>query len=939
MKYIPFNVKTDYYLLQSLIKMEDLFLFCIKNEVNLVSICDNNLSGSMEFFLNLQKYNLKGALGLEVIVDSKILYLYASNYEGYKKLLKINTIMQTTDLKIDDVLSKDLIVVINYCDYEILKIGNYFKDVFIGYTTKLEKEEALSKNLNVIYNRKINVLEKNDSYVLKYLNEMGGLNDLSRPSYLEEIDAKKEEEYKTFFSKINVEIPKGNLHIPRYSSSDSDYLYQLSIKGLKKRLNSEIPKDYYDRLMYELKVINEMGFTSYFLIVYDYVLYAKKNNILVGPGRGSAAGSLVCYSIGITDIDPVEYDLLFERFLNIDRLTMPDIDIDFDNTKREEIINYVREKYGVKKVAVGLTYNTFKTKLVLRELAKIMKLDNYLFEKFLKVIDRNLSLSDNLKHENIVTYLKTYTELEELYKVSMKLENLKKNRSTHAAGVVICDKNIDDLIPVYIDDENYKCGFTMDYLEDLGILKMDFLGLKNLSIISSIIEETNVDLNSINLSDPEVINIFTLGKTDGIFQYETYAMKELLRKLKPTNFNEIIAAVALVRPGPNEFLDEYIAGKNNPENIKYPKLLENVLKETYGIILYQEQIIKILNIVGDFSNSEADIVRRAISKKMLRGIEGSKLKFVENAIKKGYDQKEVEMLFNKIEKFAGYGFNKSHSVAYALIGYQMAYLKVKHAKFFIKELLKGSKDIKFIESYINEIKSKNIPVLKPDINYSETDFHIINEKLILPLNLISGVNSEVEKSILLNKPYEDFFDFCLKNANIKKEIIENLIYAGALRSFKYNIKTLINNMDKAMIYTDLKGFGKKPIITEFDEYSDEELSNYEYLMYGFYISNHPSSKFLNSNIMKLRNKESNLFKNVLLVVKVENIKSIKTKKGDDMAFMSISDETGTDDVVVFNDVYGKLENIQKGNLVKINGKIGKNNDKINIVLNDIKRME
>ena len=767
---------------------------------------------------------------------------------------------------------------------------------------------------------------------------LGGTNDLLNATYIENMDDEKIIEYNNFFDLINYEEEKKELYIPKYCSDSNNHLSNLAYMGLSKRLDGKITNVYKTRLDYELSVIKEMGFIDYFLIVYDYVLYAKKNNIMVGPGRGSAAGSLVCYSIGITDIDPIKYDLLFERFLNIDRITMPDIDIDFDSLKREDIITYVRNKYGNHKVAVGSTYNTLKTRLVLNEVSKLLNIDSYLMNKFLKNIDRNKSLEDNKTNETIKKYLSTYKELNNLYDISLKLENLKKNVSTHAAGVVICSKDIDEIIPVFINDDIYKTGVPMEFLEDLGILKMDFLGVKNLTTISNIINEVNVNLNDIDYNDKKVIELFSNANTDGIFQYETYAMKNLLKKLKPTNFDEVIAAMALVRPGPNEFLDDYIYNKNNKDKITYLKNLEPILKDTYGIILYQEQIIKILNVVGNFTNSEADNIRRAISKKKLDIVNSSKELFMKNAILNGYSNIDADNLFRKILRFANYGFNKSHSVAYAIIGYRMAYLKVYYEEYFIKELLGDLKDKNVLINYFNSLKEKNISILKPDINYSKDNFYIKNNKLMLPLTLINGITKNISDDIILNAPYKDIFDFVLLNKNIGKDITSNLIKSSALRSLSCNINTLLNTLDSAYIYSELSGFGEKPIIKEYEELDQNTLSLYEYSMYGFYISNHPSSKYNDSSITKLKNKEDNLFKNIKLVVKIENIKSIKTKKGDDMAFILVSDDTKSDDIVVFSDNYNKLNSINKNDLVTITGRVSKNKDKVNIVLDTIKKI-
>ncbi len=943
MKYTLLNVKTDYYLLSSLIKIDNLINFCNANNVTHCGICDNNLSSSIEFYNKCKQYNIKPIIGLEIKYKDHKLYLYAENFDGYKNLLKINSQIVSNALDQTNLIkySNNVIVIMPYESINLYKELNFFEHKFLGYKNEEEKTNSLIITDKVIYNTEIKMFNKEDIEYLEYLNYLGGSNKLNEKHYIETIESEKQHEINQLLNLINLEFKYEKKYIPVFDENKNsfEYLKKLSNVGLKRRLNNKVEERYQKRLDEELKVINDMGFTDYFLIVYDYVLYAKKNNILVGPGRGSAAGSLVCYCIGIIDVDPVEYDLLFERFLNKDRVTMPDIDIDFDSEKRDIIIDYVRKKYGKENVATGLTYNTLKSKLVLREIGKILKIDNILLDKFIKNIDRFKSLKNNLDNETIRKYLDSYEELKKVYKISMKLENLKKNISTHAAGIVICDRNLDDIIPIYNTNDNIQSGFTMDYLEELGLLKMDFLGLKNLTIISNIMNKTNNDiLKNINLNDKKVIEVFKSAKTDGIFQYETYAMKKLLEKLKPNNFEEIIAAVALVRPGPSDYLDEYITGRDNPSNIKYlDKRLETILKETYGVILYQEQIIKIFVLVANFSLSEADIIRRAISKKKYNMIEKTREKFINGAIKNGYDKNISMMIFDRLVKFADFGFNKSHSVAYALIGYQMAYLKVYYEQYFTSQLLNDLKGGTFSESYLIELKSKGINIIKPDINFSENDYYIKNNNLVMPLKSIKGITSEIENIVLNNKPYTDLFDFFVKCKSLNSKIIETLVYSGALRSLKINSKTILINIDVIKNYADLEGFTDKPILKFEKDYEEDFLRKKELEYYGFYVGNHPSSKYQDKNIVKIKNKDNFIFKNIKLIVTIDNVKRIKTKKGDDMAFVTISDETGKYDAVAFKESINYLNDIKFHDLVLIDAKVSKSYDKISVIINNVKR--
>ena len=688
-----------------------------------------------------------------------------------------------------------------------------------------------------------------------------------------------------------------------------------------------------------------MGFVDYFLIVYDYVLFAKRKGILVGPGRGSAAGSLVSFSIGITDIDPLKYNLLFERFLNPSRITMPDIDIDFDATKRSEVISYVKEKYGQDKVALGITFNKLKSKLVIREVGKLLKIDNNLIDKFAHVIDANRNLKDNLNNEYVRKYLDSYKDLKRVYEVSLKLEGLKKNISTHAAGVVISSVSLDEVIPIHISNGELITGSAMEYLEDIGLLKMDFLGLKNLTVIANITRMIGKNvLKDIDLNDKNVYELFINAKTDGIFQLETPAMKSLLVKLKPNNFNDLIATVALGRPGPKEHADDFIKRKNGEEKVTFlhPDLA-SILSDTYGILIYQEQIIAILVKIAGYTLAEADLIRRAISKKKESVLLSEKENFVKRAINKGYSQEIATAIYDLIVKFASYGFNKSHSVAYALIAYQMAYLKTYYPAYFFTQLLNDSNNSKNT-FYFAYLKSKGIKFFKPSINNTNIDYFISDNKLFMPLWIIKNITLDLTKKIIeaRGSGYTDIFDFAYKTKDfITKGIMENLIRAGAMDNFSLNHQTLINTIDSALNYGELAdpdGLIPKPLIVEYNEYSSEILRSDELASYGFYITNHPASIYLSPEYMKLSTMKNYAYKKIKTVVIVEKISKIKTKKNEDMAFFTGSDETGISDFTVFPKTYDIFKDIKNNDLVMVIGEVQRRFDKYQIIVNNIKRM-
>ncbi|MDE5540151.1 MAG: DNA polymerase III subunit alpha, partial [Bacilli bacterium] len=772
-------------------------------------------------------------------------------------------------------------------------------------------------------------------------------------NYYMTINVLAEDELTTeeFISDINVVISENGRYIPKYNDLEdsAQFLDDLAHKGLNKRLKGISQKNYEERLDYELGVIKKMGFVDYFLIVYDYVLYAKKNNILVGPGRGSAAGSLVSFCLGITNVDPIKYDLLFERFLNPERVTMPDIDIDFEYTKRGQVIDYVRKRYGENKVAPIMTFGTLGSKQVLRDVARVLDIEISLIDKFVRLIDAKISLKENITKDNVKGFLNNYPELKKMYQIAMKLEGLKRHISTHAAGVVISSVPLDEVIPIIKMNEFIMTGVTMEYLENLGLLKMDFLALRNLTIIGNVLELIKenagkvLDLNKINMNTPEIFKMFSEADTEGIFQYESSGMKNLMQKLKPSSFSDLVASVALFRPGPMDNIDLFIARKYGKEKVNYlhPDL-KPILESTYGVIVYQEQVMEILVKIGGYSYAEADNIRRAMSKKKEAVMLSDREHFVSQAINRGYNKNTALDIYNLILKFANYGFNKAHSVSYALIGYQMAYLKTKFPMYFITNLLNMSigSEIKTKE-YIDEAKKKGIKILKPDINLSQDSYLIVNDALMLPLSSIKNLGVNATSSILeergKNGEFVDYLDFVARTygKSVNKKTIVSLIEAGVLDSFKITKKTMIQNLDIAINYADLisnldASLCLTPAITEYPEYEEEELRVKEFNSYGFYVTNHPVSKYMDKNIVKLANVQSYFDKHIKCVVLVEKVRTIKTKKGDQMAFLTASDETGNMEFVIFPTAYYMLANVNIGDIIMVQGKVTKRFDSYQI---------
>ena len=937
-KLIPLKITTEYSLLKSLIKLPDLISFLNENNIKECAICDENLNGFMDFYLKCKENNIKPIIGLDTVYESMHIYAYAKNYFGYQQLLKIDYLKN--NMKLSYLENSNLLVIIPFKSIDIYEKLKYKDNVYIGFCNDIEKNNALLISDKIVYVDNVRCLYKKDIPYLKYLkmlNDNFVYNDNAyyKTSSFEDIQTTYE-----FSKQINLEIPFDKKYIPKFNNSDNNYEYlkKLCILGLNKRFNGKVSNKYKERILYELDVINKMGFVDYFLIVYDYVLYAKKNDIFVGPGRGSAAGSLVSYSLGITNIDPIKYGLLFERFLNINRKKMPDIDIDFESDKRINMIEYVKNKYGFDKVAVGLTFNNYKAKLILRDLAKLLKVDSNVFDKFIKNINSSLSLKENYQNEKVKKYIEMYSELKNLYDISYHLEGLKKNTSTHAAGVIISSEKLGKIIPISNEDGTLKTGIEMPYLEKMGLLKMDFLALEKLNIISKVSKKIkNFNINNIPLDDKKTLKIFYDADTDDIFQFESSYAKSVLDKLKITSFNELTVSLALVRPGANKQIDEYL--KNKKEGINLAGDLTDILGSTYGTIIYQEQVMKIFEKVGGYSLFEADDIRVAISKKKEDIINAQHDKFVSGGIKNGYSKEFVEKLFNKIKEFGGYGFNKSHSVAYALVSYQMAYLKANYPKEFMFYLLENNKDISKCEKILSSLKNSGYKLLKPNINYSIDKYAEKNGYILLPLNIIRGLNDDIISKIIRVREngFDDIFDFFVKtNSFLNNETYLILIKSGALDIFKINKQTMIKNIDVILNYASIYSDGLgKPILTKYPEYDDTTLREFEILSYGMYITNHPCSKY--KDVIKVENIKNYLFKNINMVLLIKSIRTIKDKKGGEMAFLECEDETGKVNLTMFSSLYAKNNDLKVNELIIVNVKVSKRFDKLNVLVNNIKR--
>lgn len=961
MSYVPLNLKTGNYLLSSMIKIPELVKLAKENGLDTLSIADNNMYGVIDFYKACKENGIKPIVGLEVSVNELDVVLYCQNYSGYKNLIKLSTLSSEGQVTLDDLMeySSDIICIMPYISKALYNdLKKIYKYLFIGY--KNDEEKSKIKSSNIVYFNDILCLEKDDETYLKYLYAIRD-GKLALEVVMDKYDVSlfplkhtSEENNHKINELCNLEIPFNQKLMPIYpcDKSSIDYLKEECIKGLKRIFGNTVNKKYKVRLKYELDVIDKMGFCDYFLIVADYIRFAKENGILVGPGRGSAAGSLVAYLLNITTVDPLKYNLLFERFLNPERVSMPDIDVDFEDTRRDEVTNYCINKYGSKKVAPIITFGTFGARQAVKDVGRVLDVDNKKLDLLSKFMDPKLSLVENSKIFQVNDFLKLNEDLKMVYRIALKFEGLKRHSSIHAAGIVMSRFDLDEVIPLDHSHEFYTTGYDMTYLEEIGLLKMDFLGLKNLTLINNILSEIpELDFDSIPEDDEDALEIFKTANTIGIFQFESEGMINFLRKFKPSCFEDIGAALALFRPGPMKNIDSYIRRKQGREKIDYlhPDL-EGILKPTYGIIIYQEQIMQIANVMAGYSFSEADILRKAMSKKKESVLKGQKDKFIRQSVDRGYDESLAIRVYELILSFASYGFNHSHSVAYSMISYRMAYLKAHYPMLFMKHLLSLAINSEGkTREYMYECKLNKINVIVPDINVSKNNYFILDDNIVFPLTNIKNVGSIAVKTILEkrgDKPFSDIFDFvkrCYgKSVNVK--VLENLILAGTFDKLGYNRKTLISNLEIIINYAEIGDLLDddvlKPELGVVPEFSKNEIMGFELQVFGFYLSNHPITeyKLKNKNIIDLRHLDSYFDRVVELIVYAEKVKTIDTKRKEKMMFITGSDELSKVDIVLFPKIYNRYSDIKEHDVLHVTGKVEKRFDQLQVVANVVLKL-
>ena len=886
-------------------------------------------------------------------VDNKYnhLILLAKNNQGYKNLSKLVSLgfidgyyyKPRIDLEILEKYSEGLVclsaclagsvnqALLNGQNEKAEEIALWHKRVFgEDYYIELQnngiKEQVLANQKLVQLARKLDIplvatndahyLKKEDAYnheVLLCIQTGKRMSDEDRMKFdTEELYVKSPEEMIDYFKafpdaientvkiaeKCNVEFEFGHTILPNYEVPEGyethyDFLEDLCKKGMVKRYGSSIPEEYQKRAEYELGVIKKMGYVDYYLIVWDYIHYAKTHNIPVGPGRGSGAGSILAYSIEITDIDPMKYNLLFERFLNPERVSMPDFDVDFSDEQRQEVIDYVCQKYGHDHVSQIITFGTLAAKNAIRNVGRALDISLAETDKIAKMIPNELHITIKKALEQNIELKNLYENDERIHKfldVSMALEGMPKNTSTHACGVVITKDPVDSYVPLYVRDGQNATQYIMTTLEELGLLKMDFLGLRTLTVIKDTKEmvkkDHGIDVEfDKDMNDPKVYKLWQDGKTCGVFQFESQGMKNFMQDLKPDCLEDLIAGVSLYRPGPMDQIPRYVRGKQTGQNEYTHPSLEPILNVTYGCMVYQEQVMQIVRDLAGYSLGRADLVRRAMGKKKLDVMAKEREVFIHGqvdeegnvivpgCVRNGIDEVSANKIFDEMAEFAKYAFNKSHAACYAVVSYQTAFLKAYYPPEFMAAMLNSYLgNLDKVPVYIEECKSLNIEILKPSINESELKFTAINGNIRFGLGSIKNVGIQPVENIIKerneNGKFQSFTDFCerIADASVNKKCIESLIKSGAFDEFEQNRSTLLASFEgivDTIQSTKKKGlegqfsmfdFGAtnddvennmddiKYAFVEKEEFSEKELLSQEKEMLGIYLSGHPLSK-------------------------------------------------------------------------------------------------
>ncbi|EOS60717.1 DNA polymerase III, alpha subunit [Firmicutes bacterium M10-2] len=1001
---IHLHTQSAYSLLHSPIRIEQLVRKAAMLNKRCVALTDHNvLFGVPAFLRACKQYQIKPIIGIDTEIKFEDvdlgLVLLAKTNLGLQALYAMSTLCSTRKLTIEDLrlYQKDVIVMTSGIDDGIQKALENDEDAKLIHYLKSLKDASENFYVSIAmndseYRSKLNIVlkdtanrldiqtcalsrilylepeEVNDLKILRAIDKQKPVTDPSLDVAYQRF-FRNDEQMSRLYAREDLEMsdqiaaqchlqePFEKSTLPIFENKlgiDSEtFLIKLCKAGLLKRMNGKVPNAYVQRLEYELDVITTMGFTDYFLIVYDMIRYARSKQILVGPGRGSAAGSLVAYCLGITHIDPIENDLLFERFLNPARISMPDIDTDFPDDRREEVVQYLIEKYGQDHVSQIITFSNLKAKQVLRDVGKALGYLPREIDQITRLIPSIQGIPMTLQgaYDGVPNFYKMVNSNKKwkiLYEQAKRLEGLPRHTSVHAAGIVLSRRPIVEVCPLYhIEGSIQATQYTMENLEPLGLIKMDVLALRNLTTIDRILQEIKkelhqeIDIFKIPKDDQKTYELLSQADTVGVFQFEGDGIKSLLRKVRPHTFADISVTLALYRPGPMENIPLYLKQRDHPETIHYlHPALRPILQETYGVMIYQEQIMQVAQQIGKMSLSQADTLRKAMSKKNKEVMDSYKQTFIEGAMSQNISENIAEQIFSIMEQFAKYGFNKSHSYAYSSVAYIMAYLKANYPLYFYQSLL-GSVigTTEKSAEYIFECAKRHVRVLPASIIHSQETYVIEHGALRMPLQMLKGIGKSIYPKIIEErnkKPFEDVFEcFARLNAiKIREATILTLIDGGAFDEFGISRATLRNNLSQIWNYASLvKVEDKDSIHFNFEIASRPKLIKYadhplekaqkEKEVYGFYLSEHPIRTLRRKRFMLVPtlNILEDQLGYVQCLVRVVRVKPHKTKRGDMMAFVTVEDETKSGEIVIMPKLYDMVKDeLKAGALVIVDGK-------------------
>jgi len=970
-----------------------------------ITVLAKNKTGYKNLIKLITKAHLEGFY-YKPRIDKKLLQEYASGLIGMSACFhgEIPKLLLGRDFE------KAKKAALEY--QEIFGPGNFYLELMPHYN--LDGQKEINQGLIEISRQtKIPLVATNDVHyiypedaeaqeILMCIQTNNTIQDENRLTMDDDFSMKSQEEMISLFKDIpeaientqkivsdcNLEIELGKIELPHFplpsGQSPDSYIKKLCQEGLRRRYKT-VTSDVKKRLTYELDIIKKTGFASYFLIVQDFVNWAKNQGIVVGPGRGSAGGSLVSYLLGITNVDPLKYNLLFERFLNPERISMPDIDLDFADTRRDEVINYVANKYGRDRVAQIITFGTMAARAVVRDVGRVLGYPYAFCDQLAKKIPFSLSLKEAMdKVEELRRDYETDSQTKRLIDLALKLEGVARHASTHACGVVITKESLDNYTPrqrASQNDDTIVTQYEMRSIEDLGLLKMDFLGLKNLTIIENTINlikknrNKDVNIEKISLQDQKTFKLLQDANTTGVFQLESDGMKRYLKQLRPSEFEDIIAMVALFRPGPMNLIPEFIDRKHGRKEITYihPKL-EPILKNTYGIAVYQEQLMQIARDLAGFSLVEADILRKAVGKKIKKLLDEQSEKMIEGMVKNKIDRKTAEKIWKFVEPFARYGFNRSHATCYALIGYQTAYLKANYTPEFITALLNAEQgDVDRIAKLVKEAKKEGIDVLPPDINESFENFTLVSPTEIrFGLGAIKNVGRNIVEVIVKEREKNGLFksigDFLkrIDSKDLNKKSLESLIKAGAFDKLGER-EQLLANLEEMLNYSkevrQAKTNGQSSlfdaIITKEESseffilktkenlnFKKEEKLIWEKELLGIYVSEHPLEKcrpILSQIPARVDIKNLTIDSNekkVKIIGIINVIKKFITKTGKPMLFVELEDLTGRIEGLVFPSVLEKNPAVwQEGKIVIISGRTSNKDGQVKILCDEAEEIK